>query len=687
MLAVIGVAIAPPLRAQFTPGPNPITGTVTAAQTIASGTGTIASGGILQVGGSAVAITVTGSSSIVNNGTVNQTGTGRGIRNNTNNLALMVTNNAGATIQTADGDAFQMNTANSSVTFNNYGSVISLNASAGGSQAIDWNAITTASNTLNNYSTGLLKAFEADAVRPGVNGVIYNAGTILSVTSTGNSSDGIDAQNNSGVQITNDATGKIEGGRHGITGGAVNSSVTFTTSVTNNLGGVIQGDNGAGINLDGFNANQSATVINHGTIVGNGVTGDGDGIDSDGLLNLTNTGTVRSVNAFSSSDVALSEGISAGGGTIVNSGTIEGLVAAGNSNALGRGISIVGIDTATPGVREAIYANTVITNQNGGLIRGQSDSGIFVGGPASGFTVTINNLTGATIEGGGTTAAIQTGADNDTINNAGTIKADTSGKAIEMGAGNDVLAITGGSASIIGDVSGGTGANTLTIDPGAGKAFSYGGAFSNFASNEIKSGTVTLSGASTYAGNTTISGGTLVANNLSGSATGSGSVTVASGATLAGNGRIGGDVSVQSGGRVSPGTSAGNLSLDANLTITSGARFLFELGANTAASDRVTVAGAFNFTGNGQAIVDLANYGIVAGNDYSLVFFASSNGLTAANFALGEVPSGFAGSFNVTSNSLVLHVSAVPETNNTCALLALACAMLIVVSFQFRPRA
>ena len=108
------------------------------------------------------------------------------------------------------------------------------------------------------------------------------------------------------MQVTNDTTGVIEGARHGITGGAANATVTFTTSVTNNLGGIIKGDNGSGINLDGFNANQTATIINNGTITGNGhdfsgnlVSRDGDGIDVDGVVSITNTGIIRSINAFS----------------------------------------------------------------------------------------------------------------------------------------------------------------------------------------------------------------------------------------------------------------------------------------------------------------------------------------------------------------------------------------------------
>ena len=154
-------------------------------------------------------------------------------------------------MQTADGDVIQMNKSPASVTFNNYGTMTSLNASLGGNQVIDFNAIQSGANVVNNY--GVMQASEADAVRPGVNGVVNNWGTIKSTTTTGSGSDDIDAQNNSGVQITNYSGGLIEGGRHGITGGQLNTTSTFTMSVTNNVGATIQGDNGSGINIDALN--------------------------------------------------------------------------------------------------------------------------------------------------------------------------------------------------------------------------------------------------------------------------------------------------------------------------------------------------------------------------------------------------------------------------------------------------
>ena len=495
-----------------------ISGASTSAQTLGSGsgqTGTITAGSSLTVGGSTVAVTISGNNATLTNlGTLKQTGTGRAIRDNTGVTGLTVTNgsstNSSALMQTADADVFQMNKSPASVTLYNYGQMVSLNASKGGAQVVDFNAIQSGANSVYNYAGASMLSTDADVVRPGVNGTVYNAGTIKSVVTTDTGTDGIDMQNNTGAQITNDSTGLIEGARHGITGGAVDNTVTFTASITNNPGGVIRGDNGSGINIDGFNAKESVTILNNGTITGNGVTGDGDGIDVDGVVNITNAGTIRSLNAYSATTPAQSEGVTVGGGTIVNSGTIEGDVAAGNTNAVGRGITLAGVDTS--GTPEAIYANSVVTNLAGGLIRGQTDSAIVVDGPASGFTVTINNAAGASIVGGGTSfAAIRTGADNDTINEAGTIDGTSSGKAVDMGAGNNTLNVTGGSASILGDISGGAGGtNTMRIDPGAGNSFGYSASISNFSTVEVRSGMVTLSGANAYTGTTLVSGGTLV---------------------------------------------------------------------------------------------------------------------------------------------------------------------------------
>jgi len=596
----------------------------TTAQTLGSGsgqTGTITSTGSLTVSGSTVAVTITGSNETLTNlGSFIQSGTGRDIRDNTGVTGLVVNNgsstNSTAVMQTADADVIQMNKAAGSVTLNNWGTMTSLNASAGGAQAVDFNAITSGANIINNYSTGVMQATEADAVRPGVNGVVNNDGLIKATTTTGSSSDGVDAQSNSGITIVNGnafsgetgtSTAKIEGARHGITGGntATDSSGNptvnngaYTMSITNSLGATIQGDNGSGINIDGLNGNEVVTIVNNGTITGNGhdlgdgSAHDGDGVDVDGLVNLTNTGTIRSINAYGGAAVngvqpmENSEGVTVGGGTITNTGTIEGSVASGNTTAVGRGITIAGVDkllttdssgnvTETAIPVQAPYAATTITNS--GLIKGDSAPGIiFSSALSSGFSHTITNQTGGTIQTGSTTdPAILTAADPVTINDAGTIDGSTSGLAITGGTAAITVNITGGSASVLGNITGGSGTagNSISIDPGTGNNFSYSGAISNFDSTQIKSGTVTFTGASTYSGPTTVTGGKFLVNGSITSAT-----TVKSGATLGGTGTVG-SIAIQAGGTLAPGAGVGVLTGSTAALSGSGSTYSVDLAA------------------------------------------------------------------------------------------------------------
>jgi autotransporter-associated beta strand protein len=363
------------------------------------------------------------------------------------------------------------------------------------------------------------------------------------------------------------------------------------------------------------------------------------------VVSITNTGVIRSINAFSAAGAGLaySEGISVGGGSITNSGTIEGLVAAGNGNALGRGITLAGNDItsgALAGTREGLYANAVVTNQAGGLIRGQNDSAIFATGAASGYSVTIHNQAGATIRGGGTTsAAIVTGKDNTTINNAGTIDGSSSGKAIEMGSGNNTLNVTGGSASIVGSINGGIGgSNQLTLSPGAGNSFNYAGSISNFNRVEVLSGNVRFSGVSSYTGATRLSGGTLTldgANRLSAS-----SALELNGGTL--------KISNASG---TVGQVFGSLVLSDSSTIDLGSSVLVFNSLGTIASGKTL--SVLNASANGYAFQLLGDY---SGD----MAFASLLGATTIN--------GMAARYHF--DGAYTDVTAVPEPDTLAMLLA-----------------
>jgi hypothetical protein len=147
------LAASTALAASFTIPPD------NGAQTLGSGeTGTIESTGSLIIGGGTNAVTITGDDATLTNlSTLEQTGTGRAIRDNTGVSSLAIYNgcatgvmecggvgNSTALMQTTDGDVIQMNKSPASVTLNNYGVMTSLNASAGGNQVVDFNAILSA---------------------------------------------------------------------------------------------------------------------------------------------------------------------------------------------------------------------------------------------------------------------------------------------------------------------------------------------------------------------------------------------------------------------------------------------------------------------------------------------------------------------------------------------------------------
>lgn len=643
-LAALAIFSAPALQAAtFVISTN-----TTTAQTLnADGqTGTVDSGKSLTLGGSTVAVTMSATTSLTNNGTIQQTGSGRTIDSTVNNSVLTISNTG--TITSVSTDAVRVNSANTAVTLTNSGTI---SVSAGG-QAIDWAAITTAANSLTNQLGGIISTVGEDAVRPGTNGTVINAGTISATptgTATPSGSDGIQA-NGTGVTVTN--TGSISG-RHGITGGFAG----FTITVNNNAG-TISAVNGSGVNIDDLGSSASVTNALGATIKGGVLStatdGDGDGVDVDGTLTLNNSGDILGLGARGTNNA---EGVAAGGGSITN--TVTGRIIGSSLSADApngdptKGGNGILIDDSNGG--NAIAATTVT---NSGLIQGKAGFGIkFIGTFAD---IITNNATG-TIRGAGATAgaAIQTGDGDDTLNNAGSVIGDN-GQAVDLGAGNDTLTVTGG--SITGDIDGGTGTNTATFNPGTGNTFSYAGSLSNFSSVSISTGNVILSGASTYSGTTTVSG-TLSVTNTTGSATGSGNVIVNSTGTLKGTGDIAGNVSVASGGTIAPGLSPGTLNIDGNLSIVDGSRFAFELGTT---SDLLNIGGALSFTGGGTTIFDILNTGSLAsGSDYTLMNYSSASGLSLSNLAFGSTPLGFAGQFTIGATSLSLHVDAVPEPSRT----------------------
>ncbi|PYD46322.1 hypothetical protein [Novacetimonas pomaceti] len=187
--------------------------------------------------------------------------------------------------------------------------------STAGGQAIDLNDIVGPDNTstITNNAGGLIKADDADGIRPGANATVVNAGTIYSDGAVGDSHDGIDFQEAPTGTVINEAGGLISGERHGIT-------TDGYVDVYNPAGATIIGRNGSGVGSDG-----TGKVVNYGTIIGgyNGSgTGDGDGVDIDNYATVINYGTIKAEGAAGvdkNGQTNESEGLAlTGGGSVIN---------------------------------------------------------------------------------------------------------------------------------------------------------------------------------------------------------------------------------------------------------------------------------------------------------------------------------------------------------------------------------
>jgi hypothetical protein len=123
-------------------------------------------------------------------------------------------------------------------------------------------------------------------------------------------------------------------------------------------------------------------------------------------------------------------------------------------------------------------------------------------------------------------------------------------------------------------------------------------------------------------------------------------VTVKTNGTLGGTGVIGGAVTVNAGGALAPGASAGTLTISNSLTLSSGAALNFELGA-TDTSDKVVVSGALVLGGT-LNVTNLAGFGT---NTYTLITYGSA--LSGSLPVIGTMPSGYIGSVNTNTSGQV----------------------------------
>jgi autotransporter-associated beta strand protein len=165
------------------------------------------------------------------------------------------------------------------------------------------------------------------------------------------------------------------------------------------------------------------------------------------------------------------------------------------------------------------------------------------------------------------------------------------------GAGKKVLTLTGSTAGI-GEIAGSIVDNSTVYTTTVVK---------------VGSGTWVLSGVNSYRGATLISNGTLLVHGVV-----SGAVTAVSGATLGGTGTVG-NVTINSGGTISPGASPGTLTVS-NLTLAG----VYRAELRNNGSDQIVAGGSVNLTG---ATLSVTNIGS-ATDSHTIINKTSSGAIT-----------------------------------------------------------
>ncbi|NIJ37538.1 outer membrane autotransporter protein [Sphingopyxis panaciterrae] len=140
-----------------------------------------------------------------------------------------------------------------------------------------------------------------------------------------------------------------------------------------------------------------------------------------------------------------------------------------------------------------------------------------------------------------------------------------------------------------------------------------------------------------FSGDTIVDGGRLLVNNVLG-----GTVSVNSGGTLGGSGTVG-TTSVGDGGRIAPGNSVGKLTIDGNLTLSSGSFLDYELGSPGSSAGapgtgdtidvvgNLTLDGTLNLAQSGAGADGAAGFGY-----YRILTYGGS--LTDKGLAIGSTP-------------------------------------------------
>jgi autotransporter-associated beta strand protein len=454
--------------------------------------------------------------------------------------------------------------------------------------------------------------------------------------------------------------------------GALNTTTTFAGTIKDNGTGIFSLlKTGTGIlGLSGASAYSGGTTINSGTVGVASANGANTNLGS-GTVTVNAGGTLRvGYTVTSNQNISTTANpITLSGGSILADDANQHLTGAVTVSASGGTLGSTynsGINTAAErdkglALDGVVGGSGALTVQHSRFSTGNNYNTSFVAfsNTANTYsgTLTINENT-TTSEGGvylgvnGTTALKNATIATSAIP-GGNLRFGTSPIVFKTALGTASLGAISGSAPVVltgyDEVNHAYGTDAIALTVGGNNATTtYSGAISGLGSlTKAGTGVLTLSATSTYAGTTTVNAGTL---NVTGALSGGGAVTVNNGGILAGTGTVSGTKTVNSGGVIAPGNAGpGTLTLSGALTLNGGSVLNLDLGTS---SDKVVVSGAVTSSGTTTININaLAGFGSVT---YTVM--TATGGISAANFAVGSVPSGYVCTLGGSATALTVTV-------------------------------
>ncbi|MEI7912833.1 MAG: autotransporter-associated beta strand repeat-containing protein [Verrucomicrobiota bacterium] len=363
---------------------------------------------------------------------------------------------------------------------------------------------------------------------------------------------------------------------------------------------------------------------------------------------VDSSGGATSLIKTGSSTWALSGTSTYTGATLISGGTLQ-IGSGGTSGKLSTSSPITDNGTLAFNRTDALLQGTdfynVITGTGGNVI--QAGTGTTTLGNSNTYsgatTISAGKLSIATLADGAQTSSIgnSSNAAANLVLDGGTLQYTGTDVSTDRG-----FTITAGKAGIIEVTS-----NKLTI---SGASATTSGSLT-----KTGSGTLELTAVNGYTGGTLVSAGTLKVNNnpALGSGTGSGAVSIATTATLMGTGKVGGNLTVDSGGTLSPGNSPGILSVAGDVTLSSGSIFKWELSDNTITQtgtspstyDQVAMTGALSVSG---ATINLVFNSTGSTVNFTDTFWNSSHSWAVFTGFTGSTGTGFS-TITTTSDSQI----------------------------------